>query len=154
MNDRTRIENAIIPMMIYNMINNIVDQEPTQRKFYEQAMHITKETTNQYLADVDKKHELKRHRRLERAASKIYDYFTKNKFDTRKGLLVLTMWAFALAEQDALDLYAVEYVELLNELDATFAVGFKEVGNFDKIHASAIKQVPKIHNIVQQEGYF
>lgn len=154
MNDKTRIENAIIPMLIFNTIQNIVDKYPSQKEFYEKAIEITRQTTNQYLEDLDKKKEAKRHKRLARIARKIYKYFQDNKYDTRKALLVLTLWAFALAEKDALELYAVEYVELLQELDATFDTGYDVIENFDKIHASAAKQVGKIHSIVQQEGYF
>lgn len=148
LNDRERIENAIIPMMLFNMLNQY-DNEA-----YREALQITKDVTNEYLNCGDKRKEISRRRRLDRLAIKIDKHFSDNKYDARKGILVLTIWAYALAEQEALKLYNEKYKELLEELDDTFTIGYQKVENFDKLHNSAIKQMEKIHKLAQVEGYF
>ena len=153
MNDKERIENAIIPMMLFNMVDMLTQDRPDQKDVYAEARETLGETVNQYLDIKPEKKKKALQRRLERVSNKLYNYYVANKFDTRKGFIVLTAWAFALAEQDALTFLDEKYLQLLQELDDQLSKGYEHLNNFEKIHSSAIKHVPRIHALAQQEGY-
>lgn len=154
MNDKERVENAIIPTALLNMIMLLLEDKPEQIKEYEKARQTLTATIGQYTNIAPEKKKKALQRRLQRLSEKMYNYYVKNKFDTRKGFIVLTTWAYALADQDALTFIDEKYVQLLQELDEQLSKGYEHLPNFDKIRDSALKHVPKVHAIAQSQGYF
>jgi len=154
MNDKERIENAIIPMMLLNMVNQFTGNNPQEKDNYATARETLVKTVDGYINIKPEKKKRALQKRLERITRKLYNYYVDNKFETRKGFIVLTTWAYALAEQDALTILDEKYLNLLQELDDQLSKGYELLDNYEKIHNSALKHVPKLHQIVQNEGYF
>ena len=153
MNDKERIENAIIPMMLLNLVGLFTSNNPKEKDNYAEARVTLRNAVEGYMDVKPEKKKRALQRRLERVTGKLYDYYIANKFETRKGFIVLTAWAYALDAQDALTFLDEKYLQLLQELDEQLSKGYGLLDNFDKIHRSAVKHVPKLHALTQEMGY-
>ena len=122
MNDKERIENAIIPEMLIWMIDLIIQGKPEQQKVYKKPLEILHRAKKEFLYISVPKKQLALLRRFKRLINKLEQYYIDNKFDTRKGIIMLTAWAFKLDEHDALT-FTEEYGSILWELDETLRIG-------------------------------
>jgi len=144
LNDRCRIEYALIPALLESYIFPLHKKDGKHQK----ALSVLQNEYKKYANTAGLL------RRMDRVANKIIRYTVSNKFDSRKAILAITSWLASLIEAGALEIHEGDYAELLEELGEIISVGYKELENFDKIDASAINHVPKIHAIAQKEGYF
>lgn len=154
MKDREIVENAIIPAMLIKMINLLTRDRPDQVEAYQGAKDTLIGELDRLCKRPIVKEEVKLLRRLNRLVDKVYQYYVDNKFDTRKGFIMLTAWAFILDEKDALTFTNPDYVAVLQDLDETVGRGKESIKDFDKIHGSAIKHITRVHELVRAEGYF
>lgn len=142
--DRQRIEYALIPALLESYILPLHKKEGK----HQEILDILQ---NEYRSYANTASLL---RRMNRMANKIIRYTVANKFDSRKAILAITSWLAALIEAGALEINEGDYADLLEEIGDIISVGYQELEDFDKIDASAINHVPKIHELAQEEGYF
>lgn len=154
--DLHRIEDALLPCLFHWASKCHIDECPEVAEYYEKALHILDETIERCFVGLPLKKKESLIRRLNRARYIINEYFVGNKFHVRKMFLTLAEWARVLIEANAIeypdDSRFWEYLEDLGEI--IIKNGYGEIENFDKIDASAIDHVPKVHKIAQKEGYF
>lgn len=154
--DLHRIEDAILPFLFRDAALTHINQDIEVAKYYQRAIEILDKTVEACFVGLSQERKTKLSRRLMKVVKKIVDYLVDNKFTTRKMFLALSEWNRCLLEGDA---YAVpedsEYYEFLLDLHAIILThGYGEMADFDKIDASAINHVNKLHELTQQCGYF
>lgn len=154
--DLHRIEDALLPYLFEDAALSHIAQDANVAQYYEKALGILKETIEKCFIDLSITDRVKLHRRLYRIAKKISDYFVKNKFTTRKMFLTISQWNLKLIADGRLFVEdKSSYETFLSDLDTIIVEhGYGEIEDFEKIDASAISHVPKIHKIAQQQGYF
>jgi len=144
--DRQRIEHALIPALFESYFLPLYKLEKPK---HQKTMDILSNEYRKYLNS-----DARLFRRMDRIANKIIRYTVTNKFDSRKAFLTVSSWLGALLEAEALIIDGSDYVSWLEELGEIIRSGYKVIDGFEKIDASAIKHVPKLHAIAQSEGYF
>ena len=154
--DLHRIEDALLPYLFEDAALSHIAQDANVSQYYEKALGILKEAIEKCFIDLSSADKVKLHRRLYRIAKKISDYFVKNKFSTRKMFLTILQWNLKVILEGKLFIEdGSPYETFLGELDTIIVEhGYGEIEDFEKIDASAISHVPKIHKIAQQNGYF
>ena len=145
-----RIQNAIIPALLYNIFRGLDQDNGTVAE----CKKVSSELVEAYLSGTTRFRRNKLNIMLKSVTVSIYNHFTKNKFDTTKAILVLHKWLIALIEAEALDLEFEEYRDLVGKLEAYIELCFEKKPDFDKVDASAAKQTAKVHKIAQKYGYF
>lgn len=146
MNDRQRIEHALIPALLESYL---LAFHKRTGKFTEALSILDMEFRNNL------NNNPKLFRRCNRLANSIIKYTAKNKFDARKAILMVTEWLRALIEAGFIRLEeGTSYWNLLEEIGEIIQAGYEEIENFERIDASAINHVPKIHKIAQEQGYY
>lgn len=144
MNDRQRVEYALIPALLESYIKPLIGDNEI-----DSCVALLKEVQKAYIPNI------KLARRVDRIANKIIAYTISEKFDSRKAVVTIAQWLPVLG----LDIHFDEYWNLLDEIGKTIRYGLdnsddKELEGLDKVYASAGKQVLKIHKLAQEEGYF
>lgn len=147
--DRQRIEDAIIPALFRGLIYSHVRQSPEVAKTYDLALEVLQETIRNALS-----RNYKLLRRLDRICGKINKYFVQNAFNTQKGFLCVSAWLVALDKAGAITIHTPRFYQLLEDMGEIIQRGYKEIAGLDKVDASAMKHVNKLHQIAQAEGYF
>ena len=149
--DKQRIEDSIIPGLLLGVMYSHVEKDSAAKEAYKDAIKVLHKTIDKYLGH----NKMKLGRRLDRAINKISTYFVKEKFTTRKSILAVSEWNRALLAVDAVVVEDDEYKSLLQDIDRIIMKnGYGEIENFEKIDASAINHVPKMHKLAQNNGYF
>lgn len=106
-----------------------------------------------YLKDLDIKKIKKIKRRIFRLTNAIIDHFLANKFTVNKSCLILIMWINALIEAEGYIL-TEDKKKVLDQIISALEEGYNRVENYEKRIASAMKQVPKLHKLIQERGYY
>lgn len=153
--DIHRVEDGIIPALLSQIALHHLSDPRVGYEAYETLLKVSKEVIDNTVKDLhhDKKHRI--FKRLNRVTYNIVKYMVDQKFTTRKMFLTVTAWNESL--QNAKAVYIEpdsNYDKILKWLDEIILGGYKTVENFDKVDASAINHVPKIHKLAQKEGYF
>lgn len=154
--DIQRIEDALLPALLEGIAWSHIRKEPSCKPYYEQMLTILKETIDKCFEGLTIDKRIRLYRRLDRIVNKTSRYFVRHKFDTRKAFLSLSEWITALLKANAIVIDPKsKYWGLLEDMGEIIQKnGYGEIENFEKIDASAIDHVPKLHKLVQQEGYF
>ena len=139
---RKRIEDAIIPFMI------------------EGVMRIHKiDSCSEHKAALteDVKQEIgnnpKLYRRLIRIEKKLQHFYLKNNWKTPKMFMILTALAESLYKQGEIALRDKTQA-VISDIDQEIVRGYECMPGIQKLDESAVKQVPKVFKLLQEEGLF
>lgn len=146
--DRQKIEDCIIPVLLYGTLLTHIQEKGEIWGDYSAAAQIINSFVYSRV-----KGDRKLLRRLDRAVQKISMYFVEHKFTTQTSFLVISEWSRALLEGGAI-LLEGGVLELLQGMEATIIEHGYALEGFDKIDAEAIDHIPHIHSIANIEGYF
>lgn len=153
--DRSRVEDGIIPMLLRGIALSHIDADPSVEGSYKNMLITLEDYVAECFKGLTAEKRLSLYRRLDRIVHKLSKYFVEQDFTTRKAFLTVSEWVRALLEAGALTINPKSrYFALLNEIGEMINKGYGEIEDFDKIDASAINHVPKLHSITQKEGYF
>lgn len=154
--DIHRIEDALIPALLECTAHAHIRKDPECKPHYETMLDILQLTIGKCFDGLCREKRIPLYRRLDRIANKINHYFVNNDFNTRKSFLCLSEWVRALLDAGAIIIdQKSKYWVVLEDMGEIIMVnGYGEIPDFDKIDASAIKHVPALHKIAQDEGYF
>lgn len=153
--DIHRVQDAIIPALLESVSLCHIKASPGDADAYKTMLDIVRKALGDCFSDLTEKQRVRLYRRLDRVVNKILLYIKREDFDTRKMFLTVTEWARALMEAGAIIVQKDSLMwELLCDIGTVIQKGYKDIANFEKIDASALKHVPKIHEIALQEGYF
>ncbi len=153
--DRKRIQDALIPSLLEGIAICHIKADGEVKEQYKQMLEITQRAFADCFEGLPKEKKLQLYRRIDRVYNKIILYIRKERFDTRKMFLTVTEWIKLLLDYELLIIEDnTPFAELLKDLDYIISKGHETVEDFDKINASAINHVLKIHKIAVKEGYF
>jgi hypothetical protein len=154
MNDREYIQNGTIPVLLLMVIDLQCSADPKYKSAYKDDIKTLHDELNVLFnsESIEKREKLMK--RLDRVANIFFDFYKRNKFDTRKGFILLNMWVFALNKKKAIEFQTDDYVLLLRKLDKTLTEGSREIKDAYPIYKSANKQMYKVHKLFQTHNYW
>lgn len=153
--DKDRIQDAIIPALIEGVCSAVIKEKPEWESIYAGLYGNCKSFIAQCFYGLERKKQLQLDRRLARIVNKVVTYAQQNKINCRKMILITTEWARSLIEQDAIIIPPESNMWMeLDALTKEITEAYDEIEGFDKIDASALKHVSKIHALTLEEGYF
>lgn len=154
MNDRQRIEHALVPALIMEYMLPLKG-----RTGIDEHLELMGEVIAVYLNKGSKEQNTKLRRRLKWDVLAIRNYMTSQKFDTRKGIFAMAQWGRELYKSGKVDIHFNEYNDFLNELGKTIQMGINnpddevDLEGVEMVFISAGRHVPKIHKVAQNLGY-
>jgi len=154
--DKRRIEEAIIPYLFIDTMLCHIKQDGTMSEEYRLKIETLQLELNRQVDDLSACRRAKIIKRLHRTLDVLQTYFVGNNFNTRKAFLVLTEWARALSTADWIIIApGSDYEGVINDFITVINDdGYGKIPDFDKIDQSAVKHIPKVHELAQQQGYY
>lgn len=92
-------------------------------------------------------------KRLVKVVNKIREWAVRNKFDTRKMILMSIELMCALNGADLVE-YTEELVKTIMEMQEHIEGVKDDISGFDKLEASVVKKAPQLLKVLQEMGYF
>lgn len=146
-NDKMRIEDALIPVILEELMVQHVEQLPDKDPaVYDKAFALLRPDI---AADIINE---KLYKRMARIKGAIFDYLREQGWTIPKAYMVVRRVAYQLYQDNKVDLRdgALTVVQDIND---TIEEHFHE-DDIVKQDESALKQAPKLLKFIQQQGYF
>lgn len=165
--EKLKLESCCIPAQL--VIFNVYSHFATTGKYSEIANmpEICEQAIDDYLSRLPKMYDKEKSRKTVYAVSKrLYNnYFVKQSFHDLKVFMLLRAWMEKLHEEELIDFYHPEYLQIFEKLTsligsacnegATLTNGEMLSGDdYTRINVSAVKKVLKFHDMVVSEGFF
>ncbi len=146
--DRLRIEDALIPALLEELMTSHIEQLPDRNpKVYDKAFALL-------LPDIHKEMNgnLKLYNRLNRVKKHVIDGMAKQKWPIPKAYMAVTALADILYQTNGANL-GEGTKEVISDISEIIVENYNDesIKNQDE---SALKQAPKLLKIIQQQGYY
>jgi len=152
MNDRQRIEAAIMPALIYAVVKNMDIYQKSEDEVYSHKF-ITDTAYNAYavepIAGLMPKHQAQIRRRLNRVYQEVAPIL--NEFSNGKCMMVIYYMFEELIQQERLSVY--EGTDFAKAMEL-FMDSIQYLFDREKLDKSAQKQADKILGVIRHNGYF
>jgi len=167
MNDKERVENAIIPQLLINNIQWCIDMKPWMARHYKTPLDVLRRVRRECLGSQPSK---SLRRGLDGAVNEIETYWAAVGLDTRVRSLLLVSLFDELEEDGILAPGSGKLGRVVSEMDVGLAGGWER--SYKSLEADcteeerkwgldygrdcnlAIKHWPVTREIAQQQGYF
>jgi len=144
--DKIRVEDALIPCVLEALMLSHLEQVSIESDSYDKAFELLRPD----IATEVK--EPKVMRRLNKLKDKVITFFTDQKCEVRKAYMIISALASTLHEKEAVSL-GEGTKEVIIDIDDIIMQHYDDE-DIKRQDESAMKQVPKLLKVIQQEGYF